>query len=54
VIGYNYLDDGYIGYDLGWVENGLNAAHLTWPHFELFEGNEAFNIDGDDTWGGAV
>jgi hypothetical protein len=54
VIAYNYFDNGYIGYDLGWVETGLNASHLTCPHFELFEGNEAFNIDGDDTWGGAV
>jgi hypothetical protein len=36
------------------METGLNASHLTCPHFELFEGNEAFNIDGDDTWGGAV
>jgi hypothetical protein len=54
VIAYNYFDDGYIGNFLGWMETGLNASHLTCPHFELFEGNQAFNIDGDDTWGGAV
>ena len=54
VIGYNYFDNGYIGNNLGWMETGLNASHLTCPHFELFEGNQAFNIDGDDTWGGAV
>ena len=54
VIGYNYFDNGYIGNDLGWMETGLNASHMTCPHFELFEGNQAFNIDGDDTWGGAV
>jgi hypothetical protein len=54
VIGYNYFDNGYIGYDLGWMETGLNASHMTCPHFELFEGNRAFNIDADDTWGGAV
>jgi hypothetical protein len=54
VIGYNYFDNGYIGNFLGWMETGLNASHLTCPHFELFEGNQAFNIDGDDTWGGAV
>jgi hypothetical protein len=54
VIGYNYFDNGHIGNDLGWMETGLNASHLTCPHFELFEGNQAFNIDGDDTWGGAV
>ena len=54
VIGYNYFDDGYIGNALGWMETGLNASHMTCPHAELFEGNLAFNIDGDDTWGGAV
>jgi hypothetical protein len=54
VIGYNYFDNGYIASSQGWMETGLNASHLTCPHFELFEGNQAFNIDGDDTWGGAV
>ncbi len=54
VIGYNYFDDGYIDYNRGWMETGLNASHLACPHFELFEGNQAFNADGDDTWGGAV
>jgi len=54
VIGYNYFDNGYIGNFLEWMETGLNASHLTCPHFELFEGNQSFNIDGDDTWGGAV
>jgi hypothetical protein len=54
VIAYNYFDDGYIDYQLDWVETGLNASHMTTPHFELMEGNQAFNIDGDNTWGGAV
>jgi hypothetical protein len=54
VIGYNYFDNGYIGHAREFVETGINASHLTCPHFELFEGNQAFNIDGDDTWGGAV
>ena len=36
------------------METGLNASHMACPHFELLEGNQAFNIDGDDTWGGAV
>lgn len=54
VVAYNYFDNGYIGNYLGWMETGLNASHLTCPHFELFEGNDTFNIDGDDTWGGAV
>ena len=54
VIAYNYLDNAYIADYPGWMETGLNASHMTCAHFELFEGNLAFNIDGDDTWGGAV
>ncbi|HSB19227.1 MAG TPA: right-handed parallel beta-helix repeat-containing protein [Anaeromyxobacteraceae bacterium] len=54
VIGYNYLEDGWISYATGWVEAGANASHMTTPHYELFEGNEAFNFDGDNTWGNAV
>jgi len=54
VVGYNYFDNGYIDYNRGWMETGLNASHMACPHFELLEGNLAFNIDGDDTWGGAV
>ena len=54
VIGYNYFDNGQVEYAPGWVETGINASHLTCPHFELFEGNQAFNADGDNTWGGAV
>ncbi len=54
VIAYNYLDDAHIADYPGWVETGLNASHMTCAHFELFEGNHTFNIDGDDTWGGAV
>jgi hypothetical protein len=53
VIGYNYLDNGFIGFDHDWVETGLNASHMTCPHYELFEGNQSFNIDGDNYWGGA-
>jgi hypothetical protein len=54
VIAYNYFDNGFIGSFPGWMETGLNASHLACPHSELFEGNLAFNIDGDDTWGGAI
>jgi hypothetical protein len=54
VIAYNYTDDGYIGYNTGWQEVGINASHMAEPHYELFEGNYSFNADGDDTWGGAV
>ena len=54
VVGYNYFDNGFIEYDHGWMETGINASHMTCPHFELLEGNLAFNADGDDSWGGAV
>ena len=27
---------------------------MTTPHYELFEGNEAFNIDADARWGNSV
>src|SRR5205823_13661255 len=55
VIAYNYFEDGFIGSTpLGytqWMETGMNASHMAFPHYELFEGNEAFNIDADNTWG---
>ena len=54
VIGYNYMEDGWIGNNRSWVEVGLNASHMTTPHYELFEGNESFNFDGDNTWGNSV
>jgi len=54
VIGYNYMEDGWIDNNTGWVETGLNASHMTTPHYELFEGNESFNFDGDNTWGNSV
>jgi hypothetical protein len=54
VIAYNYFDDGYIAHQPDWMETGLNSAHMACPHFELFEGNQAFNIDADDTWGGGL
>jgi hypothetical protein len=54
VIGYNYMEDGWISYATGFVEVGLNASHMTTPHFELFEGNQSFNFDGDNRWGNSV
>jgi hypothetical protein len=54
VIGYNYMEDGWINSSTGWVETGINASHMTCPHYELFEGNQSFNFDGDNTWGNAV
>jgi hypothetical protein len=54
VIAYNYFEDGWISYAPGWVESGANASHMTTPHFELFEGNQAFNFDGESTWGNSI
>jgi hypothetical protein len=54
VIGYNYFEDGWIEYQPGWVESGANASHMTTPHYELFEGNQAFNFDGESTWGNSI
>ncbi|MBN1996495.1 T9SS type A sorting domain-containing protein, partial [candidate division KSB1 bacterium] len=54
VIGYNYFEDAWISYQTGWVESGANASHMTTAHYELFEGNQAFNFDGESTWGNAV
>lgn len=54
VVGYNYVDNGFIGNNPGWVEVGLNGSHMLGSHHMLFEGNLAFNYDSDDTWGGAI
>lgn len=54
VVGYNYMDDGYIATDEGWIEIGLNASHMVGSHHVLFEGNQSFNIDSDDTHGNST
>jgi hypothetical protein len=54
VVAYNYFEDGYGGEYPTVVEIGLNASHMTTPHMELFEGNEAFNFDGDSVWGNSI
>ena len=36
------------------METGLNASHLTCPHFELFEGNETFNVALSNATNGAT
>ena len=54
VIGYNYMDDGWIAYAPCFVETGLNASHSTTPMYELFEGNQSYNFDGDSTHGNSV
>jgi hypothetical protein len=54
VVGYNYMDMGYINYNGAWIETGLNASHMVGPHHVLFEGNYAFNADSDDTHGNSI
>ena len=54
VIAYNYMDDGYIKGQDGWVEIGLNASHMVGSHHVLFEGNYGFNIDSDQTHGNSI
>ncbi len=54
VVGYNYMDDGYIATTEGWIEIGLNASHMVGSHMVLFEGNQSFNIDSDDTHGNST
>ncbi len=54
VIAYNYMDDGFIKGSDGWQEIGLNASHLVGPHHVLFEGNQSFNIDSDQTHGNSI
>jgi hypothetical protein len=53
VFGYNYVDDGADSGG-GWFESNLNSSHMTTPHYELFEGNEAANFDQDDRWGNSA
>jgi len=54
VIGYNYMQDGWgAGYPTI-AEVGINASHMTTPHFELFEGNESHNFGSDTTWGNTI
>jgi hypothetical protein len=54
VIGYNYMDDGWISYIPCFVEVGMSASHMAGPMYELFEGNQSFNFDGDSTHGNAI
>ncbi len=54
VIAYNYMTDGWgEGYPT-LPEVGINASHMTTPHFELFEGNESHNFASDTTWGNTI
>jgi hypothetical protein len=59
VVGYNYMDDGFIsgaaeaGAD-NWLEIGLNGSHMVGSHHMLFEGNYGFNMDSDSTHGNSI
>lgn len=53
VVGYNYMDDGYIWNSEDWVEVGLSGSHMVGSHHVLFEGNQSFNYDSDNTHGSA-
>ncbi|HUL60474.1 MAG TPA: glycosyl hydrolase family 28-related protein [Anaeromyxobacteraceae bacterium] len=54
VIGYNYMDMGFIAYDDVWNEVGLNGSHMVGGYQMLFEGNWGFNFDSDSTHGSAT
>ncbi len=59
VVGYNYMDDGFIssaeetGAD-AWIEVGINGSHMVGSHHMLFEGNFSFNMDSDTTHGNSI
>ena len=54
VTAYNYMDMGFDGGTDAWQEIGLNNSHMTGSHHMLFEGNQSFNIDSDETHGNAI
>ena len=54
VVGYNYMDMGYINTIGAWIETGLNASHMVGAHHVLFEGNYAQNADSDSTHGNSI
>jgi hypothetical protein len=54
VVAYNYMDEGFINYNTGWQEVGVNGSHMVGPHHMLFEGNLSFNYDSDDTHGNSI
>jgi hypothetical protein len=54
VVGYNYMDMGFIDYNENWIETGLGASHFVGSHHVLFEGNYAFNADSDSTHGASI
>jgi hypothetical protein len=47
VVGYNYMDDGWIYTSPTWPEIGINGSHMAGSHHMLFEGNYGFDADSD-------
>ena len=54
VVGYNYMDMGYINSNGAWIESGINGSHMVGPHHMLFEGNYTFSGDSDNTHGSSI
>jgi hypothetical protein len=54
VVGYNYMDMGYINTMGSWIEAGINASHMAGSHHVLFEGNESHNAESDHTHGNSI
>lgn len=54
VIGYNYMDMGYINSNGAWIEAGINASHMVGSHHVLFEGNYSHNAESDNTHGNSI
>ena len=51
VVAYNYVDDAFIAYHKTWQETAIDANHGSFPHHDLFEGNDTPNIGSDSTHG---
>jgi hypothetical protein len=51
VVAYNYVDDAIIAYHQSWQETAIDANHGSFPHHDLFEGNDTPNIGSDSTHG---
>jgi hypothetical protein len=47
VVGYNYMDDGWIYTSPTWPEIGINGSHMAGSHHMLLEGNYGFEADSD-------
>jgi hypothetical protein len=56
VVAYNYVEDPVINAyppQTDWMEMGIDATHLSFPMYDLFEGNYTAKMGGADTHGGA-